>query len=64
MHCPLTPKTKNLFNKETFAKMKSTAILVNTSRGPVVDQDALYDALKNGKKFINFNIKIDYSIYM
>lgn len=51
IHCPLTPKTKHLFNKETFAKMKSSAIVVNTSRGPVVDQDALYDALKNGKLF-------------
>jgi len=49
VHCPLTPKTKNLFNDETFSKMKPSAIFVNTSRGPVVDQEALYKALKEGK---------------
>jgi len=45
---PLTPKTKHLFNDAAFAKMKPSAIVVNTSRGPVVDQDALYKALNNG----------------
>ncbi len=49
IHCPLTPATKLMFNKEAFSKMKPTAILVNTSRGGVVDQDALYTALKEGK---------------
>jgi glyoxylate reductase len=37
-----------MMNRKTFAKMKSSAVLVNASRGPVVDPDDLYDALKNG----------------
>jgi glyoxylate/hydroxypyruvate reductase len=45
----LTPETTGMFNKETFAKMKSNAILVNSSRGPVVDMMDLYEALKSGK---------------
>ncbi|XP_046623878.1 glyoxylate reductase/hydroxypyruvate reductase-like [Neodiprion virginianus] len=46
--CALTPETSGLFNKKMFEKMKKTAILVNTSRGPIVDQPALIEALKNG----------------
>jgi len=46
-HCPLNQHTKNLFNATVFSKMKKTAIFVNTTRGGVVDQDALYDALAN-----------------
>ena len=46
IHCPLTPETKNLFNKETFKKMKNTAFLINTSRGPVVNEPDLVNALK------------------
>jgi len=45
LHTPLTIETRGLMNASAFTKMKSTAILVNTSRGPVVDQAALYDAL-------------------
>lgn len=45
----LTQDTKQLFNSEAFAKMKSTAIFVNTSRGGIVDQDALYEALKTNQ---------------
>ncbi|MCQ2359803.1 MAG: D-2-hydroxyacid dehydrogenase, partial [Phascolarctobacterium sp.] len=41
--------TKNLFNAEVIAKLKPTAALINISRGAVVDTDALYDALFNGK---------------
>lgn len=48
LHCPLTPDTHHLMNAERFALMKPKAILVNTSRGPVVDTQALADALKNG----------------
>ncbi len=48
LHVPLTPETKKLMNDDRFALMKSTAYLVNTSRGPVVDQEALYRALKSG----------------
>ncbi|MCH5320857.1 MAG: D-2-hydroxyacid dehydrogenase [Eubacterium sp.] len=47
-HCPLTNETKGLINKETISKMKKSAIFINTSRGPVVDEKALADALNNG----------------
>ena len=49
LHCPLTDKTRNLFNRDVFKKMKKSAFLINTSRGPVVNEDDLYEALKNGE---------------
>lgn len=51
IHTPLTPETKHLINVEAFSKMKPTTVLVNTARGEIVNQDALYDALKNRKIF-------------
>jgi D-3-phosphoglycerate dehydrogenase len=48
-HVPSTPETKHMFNAERFAKMKPTAYLVNTSRGEIIDENALYEALKSGK---------------
>lgn len=45
LHNPLSPETTGLMGAEQFGQMKKSAILVNTSRGPVVDQEALYDAL-------------------
>lgn len=48
IHVPLLPATHHLINAERLALMKKTAILVNTSRGPVVDEVALVQALKNG----------------
>jgi D-3-phosphoglycerate dehydrogenase len=48
-HVPLTAETKKMFNREKLSKMKPTAFLVNTSRGEVVDEDALYDALSDGR---------------
>ena len=45
LHCPLSDRTKGLIDKAAFEKMKETAILVNVARGPVVDTQALYDAL-------------------
>ena len=45
LHCPLSDRTRGLINKEAFAQMKETAILINVARGPVVDTQALYDAL-------------------
>lgn len=49
IHCPLTDRTNNLFNKEAFDKMKETAILINVARGAVVSEKDLADALKEGK---------------
>ncbi len=51
IHTNLTPETRHLFNAETFTRMKRTAVLVNTSRGPVVDELALADALASGEIF-------------
>jgi glyoxylate reductase len=48
LHVPLTPDTHHLINADALRKCKSTAILINTSRGPVVDGDALYHALRDG----------------
>jgi lactate dehydrogenase-like 2-hydroxyacid dehydrogenase len=48
LHCPLNADTRHLMNAGTLAKMKPSAILINTTRGPVVDQSALYDALTHG----------------
>ncbi len=47
IHVPLLPETTHLINKERLALMKPTACLINTSRGPVVDEVALVEALKN-----------------
>lgn len=47
LHCPLTPDTAGLVNAARLAKMKPSAILINTSRGPVVDEQALANALNN-----------------
>ena len=48
IHCPLTPETRRLINQASLARMKRSAYLINTSRGPVVDEAALAWALKNG----------------
>jgi D-3-phosphoglycerate dehydrogenase len=49
IHAPLTPETRNLFGATAFEKMKRTAILVNCARGGIVDEAALFDALKSGR---------------
>ena len=49
LHCPLSDRTRGLINKEAFARMKKSAILVNVARGPVVDTQALYEALTEGQ---------------
>ena len=51
LHTPLNPDTRHLIDSEALSKMKSSAVLVNTSRGPVVDLDALYEALKEKRIF-------------
>lgn len=49
LHCPLTPQTGNIVNERNLALMKETAFLINTSRGPLVDEQALAEALNNGR---------------
>ena len=51
VHTPLTPETRHMLNRDAFARMKRSAVLVNTARGPVVDPDALYEALRDGQIF-------------
>ncbi len=49
LHCPLSDRTRGLFNKEAFIRMKETAILINVARGPVVNTQDLHDALMEGQ---------------
>ncbi|NLY49602.1 MAG: D-glycerate dehydrogenase [Firmicutes bacterium] len=49
IHVPLSQETHHLFDSAAFAQMKPTAVLVNTARGPIVDETALYEALKSGR---------------
>ncbi|MBV8410670.1 MAG: hydroxyacid dehydrogenase [Alphaproteobacteria bacterium] len=49
VHCPKAPETVNMFNAKTLALMKEDAFLVNTARGGIVNEEALYQALSNGK---------------
>ena len=49
LHCPLTPETRGLIGKDAFDRMKDGAVLINTSRGAVVDTSALVEALSSGK---------------
>ena len=49
LHCPLTDDTHHLINAESILKMKSSAILINTGRGPLVDEEAVAKALHEGR---------------
>jgi glyoxylate reductase len=49
LHCPLTPETRHLLDARRLALLKPTAYLVNTARGPVVDEEALADVLREGR---------------
>lgn len=49
LHCPLNEQTNNLMNADAFGRMKKNAVLINTSRGAVVDENALYSALCTNK---------------
>jgi D-3-phosphoglycerate dehydrogenase len=49
LHVPHGPSTERMINKESFSKMKDGVILINTARGQIIDEDALYDACNSGK---------------
>jgi lactate dehydrogenase-like 2-hydroxyacid dehydrogenase len=49
LHIPLTSETRHMIDRRIFDRMKRTALLINTARGPIVDEKALVDALKHGK---------------
>ena len=49
LHCPYSPATHHLMSENQFARMKKTAFLINTARGPIVDEAALVNALKSGE---------------
>lgn len=49
LHCPLTPETQGIINKESISKMKDKVIIINTSRGPLIVEEDLRDALNSGK---------------
>ena len=49
LHCPLFPSTQGIINKENIAKMKDGVIIINNSRGPLIVEEDLYEALESGK---------------
>ena len=49
LHCPLFPDTEKIINKNTIAKMKDGVIILNNSRGPLIEEQDLADALNSGK---------------
>ena len=51
LHCPLFPETREIINKNTIAKMKDGVIIINNSRGPLVAEQDLADALNSGKVY-------------
>ncbi|MDR7813331.1 D-2-hydroxyacid dehydrogenase [Lacrimispora sp.] len=51
LHCPLFPETEGIINKDTIAKMKDGVILINNSRGPLIDEQDLAEALNTGKVY-------------
>jgi lactate dehydrogenase-like 2-hydroxyacid dehydrogenase len=48
LHCPVTPSTRHLMNRQSLARMKPSGILINTARGEIVDEEALVEALRSG----------------
>lgn len=51
LHCPLTPETEHMISKESIEKMKDGVILINNSRGPLIVEEDLYEALESGKVY-------------
>ena len=49
LHCPLLPETKGIINKDSISKMKDGVMIINNSRGPLVEEQDLFDALESGK---------------
>ncbi len=49
IHCPLTPETKHMINAEAFSKMKDGVVILNISRGGIIEENDLYDAMVSGK---------------
>lgn len=49
LHCPLTEETRHFVNRETLAKMKHSAVIINTARGGVIEEESLTEALNGGK---------------
>jgi glyoxylate reductase len=49
LHCPLTPETQHLLNRDTLSQCKKGVFIINTSRGPVIDERALIEALNSGQ---------------
>ena len=51
LHCPLFPETRGIINRETISKMKDGVIIINNSRGPLIVEQDLADALNSGKVY-------------
>lgn len=51
LHCPLNDETRNILNQKAFDQMKDGVIIINTSRGPLIDETALCLALQSGKVY-------------
>ena len=51
LHCPLFPETENIINRDNIAKMKDGVIIINNSRGALIDEEALAEALNSGKVY-------------
>ena len=49
LHCPLFPETEKIINRQSIGKMKEGVIIINNSRGPLIDEEALAEALQEGK---------------
>jgi D-lactate dehydrogenase len=58
IHCPLTPETKHLINRQTIGLMKPGSMLINTARGAIVDANAVIEALKTSDRLAYFGMDV------